>query len=491
MSLFLNMWNYRDWFRARQIPLVFSIRNTESRIAGVRFYSRHTSPNGSFALLSDAPADSVYRSVLSYGDDRIFFRDLSPFDVMNEISRMSSVLQTWEKNLQSINLAHGSLSSILEESDILLDCPVVIQSGDQLLAVSHMYRKESEQYWNHFHSISLSDMMQLIPENASFHELSASEEPVLLHSPFHKGKQCVLSNIVSQSGRCVRIIAFANQYAFSPGELLLMRHLTKAVRINLDLSEKHYAGLRVNRNAFFNSCIARNEEPDIGLAMQVLRRLGWKRHEKYMIIQVSRRSQHNSIIMDKLYQTLRDIPSVVCIQSPRAVFLVCNVSSCSSEKITELLRHKIPSGMFVALQSNLSADFLTLPQLFRQADHSLKHAEQTGADFVSFQEIMTDYTLHKLQTDAPVQKSVHPAVLLLKETDLRQKTAYAQSLYTLLHLGCNYNSAAKTLGIHRNTLISRLRRITALTGLDLSDPKEQEALMLSFLISEKPKDTPC
>ena len=69
---------------------------------------------------------------------------------------------------------------------------------------------------------------------------------------------------------------------------------------------------------------------------------------------------------------------------------------------------------------------------------------------------------------------------LLKEEDMEHGTHYIDALQVWLHLGCNYNAAAKKLGIHRNTMVSRIERIISLTGINPDDPKQQEALVLSL-----------
>ena len=96
---------------------------------------------------------------------------------------------------------------------------------------------------------------------------------------------------------------------------------------------------------------------------------------------------------------------------------------------------------------------------------------------------MTDYVLQRIHHNAQAETLIHPAVRFLQEEDHGNQTQYARSLFEWLRLGCNYNAAAKTLDLHRNTLVSRLDRICTLTGLNLNDPAVRESLLLSFLLS--------
>lgn len=482
MTMPLCMWNYRDWFSYRKIPHVFSIRSTGSTISGVRF-GQYSDTYDRYAILSDASADSDFRTVLSYRDDRIFFRGLSPFEIMNEISHLTALVNQWEEKLLHINLTRGSVSSLLSDSNSLFHCPLSVTFCDQLLAVSEQHEPETKSLWQQYLDLSLLDLLRLVPVGSSTHDLYASAEPVIIHSPIYKGKQCLLSNITTAHGKNIRITAYARQQPFSAGSALLMRRLTEAVRTNLNAHELLYSERHIDLNAFFSQYSDGSGKADPAASLQALHRLGWNRTDKYTVFQISLHKPSNTLAMDKLFQVLRDLPSSVCVRCSQSVYLICNCSARHAEQYYQELSAKLPPDVFVFSQSNIIADFMELPQLFRQTGRALLQAMQAGLPFLSFSDILTDYIHQTIQENLPAQTMIHPAVRFLKEEDRLHQTQLSDSLCTWLHLGRNYNAAAKALGVHRNTLVSRLERISSLTGVDLSDPGEQEALLLSFLIS--------
>lgn len=72
----------------------------------------------------------------------------------------------------------------------------------------------------------------------------------------------------------------------------------------------------------------------------------------------------------------------------------------------------------------------------------------------------------------------------IQEYDLRHHTELTLTLRTYLDHGCNATQTAGALGVHVNTLLYRLSRIEALTGLDI---RHSEALLqtkLAFMIQE-------
>ncbi len=481
MTMPLCMWNYRDWFRSRKIPHVFSIRSSKDTIYGVRFQT-HQDTDGDYAVLSESPESSEYRTVLSYGDDRIFFRDLSPFSVMNEIGRLNTVISAWEEDLKRIVLTHGSLSDLLDAGGSVFNCPVVVSFCDQILAVSSSYKTQAQDQWKRYTDLSLADLIQIMPADSPAYTLYSSSNPVLINSPVYKGKQVLVSNMTTAHGKPIRVTAFANEFPFSPGSLHFMRHLTNAIHLYMDNQEKLYGARHVDPNSFFISCMS-SHKADEAEALQVLHRLGWHRNNKYTVFKIALKHPSNTLLIDKLYQTLASVPSSVRIRSAQAVNLVCNTSFIEIDVLCSQILKYVSSRLFIVSQSNISADFLSLPQLFLQAEETFSHAVRSGVSFLSFSEIMSEYILQRIHEHTCVEAIIHPAVSLLLNEDRQNDTQYAVSLYEWLRLGCNYNAAAKNLKLHRNTLVSRLERISVMTGLDLQDPKTQESLILSFLIS--------
>lgn len=66
----------------------------------------------------------------------------------------------------------------------------------------------------------------------------------------------------------------------------------------------------------------------------------------------------------------------------------------------------------------------------------------------------------------------------LLEHDANADVSYLETLKVFLDENMSYSSAARILYVHRSTLIDRIRRIEAETGLDLSDPNERMHLQL-------------
>ena len=485
MAIALSMWNFRSWFQHRDIPHIFSIRSNENSIHGVRLCCADAPCDG-YALLSDPPAASEYQAVLAYGDDRIFFRTLSPFAVMDEINYMLTVYSHWEQALRRINLSYGSLTSLLALCNELLPCPISIHYGDRLLAASPRHKETIQHIWSEFQKLSLSELIKLVPPESVLHEQYSSTEPIILNSPILHGQQILFDNIVLNRQRYVRITAFAREHSFSPGDIHIMRCLAQVAAQNLCLHQQQFAHSLLNPRTFLTEYI-QTGVCDRTQTKQLLRQLNWNHSDKYTVFLAQLKKPSNSIVLDKLYQTLQQCcPAAVCDLCGQSVHLLCNASQCSVPEIRQSIKQILSADVFVVSQSNVGADFSTLPQLFVQAQETLEQARQRKLFFLSSSEIMSDYIYKTLHEHTLIQSMVHPAVRILHTADLQQQSHYSETLNVYLQFGENCNAAAKALHIHRNTLLNRLERIRALTGITLEDPQEQEALRLSLMVADYP-----
>lgn len=480
MQFSLSMWNFHSWFLARGISHAYSIRSTGALIAGVRLLSAAES-SGSYALLSDSSHGSEYQAVLSYGEDHIYFHDLRAVDVMDEINYMFAIHYHWQQALRRINLSHGSLKELLSLCNETMPYPIIIFRGDELLAYSPHYEEQALEIWDHFSSMPISETLTRLPTGSPQQTIYESLSPILSNSSLFRGKQMVLSNILSPSMQYTRVVAFANGQPLSPSDVQLMSELTNAIQCNLTICEQRNTQACSDPNAYFISC--QNGTPDYP-ADSVLNRLGWNREDRFTVFRFELSTRDPSIILDKLYQYLQlRFPHAHCLEYGNSVQLICDLEQSDDLPTEEFVLSALPANSFIVSQSNISADFSLIPQLIRQSKDTLEKAYQRNAAFLTSTAIMLDYISQTLRDNTSVQSMVHPAIRSLMYSDENQASSYyLDTLRAYLYFGENCNAAAKHLNIHRNTLISRLERIKDITGLSLDDPKEREALQLSLLI---------
>ena len=99
---------------------------------------------------------------------------------------------------------------------------------------------------------------------------------------------------------------------------------------------------------------------------------------------------------------------------------------------------------------------------------------------IPFSTIVLDYALRKLPGDLPPGYMVAPELLELLDYDRKKGTEYFGTLRTWLLCERDIPRTSEALIIHRTTLLYRLKKIQAQTGLNLDDPDERLYLLLSL-----------
>ncbi|NTW70821.1 MAG: hypothetical protein HGA49_01080 [Eubacteriaceae bacterium] len=148
--------------------------------------------------------------------------------------------------------------------------------------------------------------------------------------------------------------------------------------------------------------------------------------------------------------------------------------------ITELLKQ---NGLICGL-SDPFRDCSKLPLHLEQSEKALEFGRNEGADqFVCH---YSEYYLHHLLEavdDLNLLASIcHPSFEELKTYDEENKTNYINTLEVYIRCYNNAPQAAKALGIHRNTLDYRIKKIRDLLNLDLNERNNSLRLYITFKI---------
>lgn len=481
MSIRFNMWNIHDWCLSQGISHSYAIQNTTPEITGINLLSPEDTEEGS-AVLSYGTDDSVYSCILTYKQDQLCFYTHSAMVVMDQINRLISKFSDWEQKMNRIILSHGSVSSLLETFNEFFPFPVTIHHGDTLLACSEGFEDTAMNCWNTFGRYTLRELHWMLPPDSREYQYYTSVQPVFFHSPLYGGRQVLFSNLTPPQHHTVRVTAYAYRQDFTPGYTALMEFFLTILSRSLTIQSSSSTRKILQPEPFFHQYLA-SKDWQKSQEAAVIRQLHWNADSLYTVFRIELKTENDSILMDTLYRTLRDsFPDCVCILHHKAVHLFCNASITPDETVMNKLTEVIPEEICVIGQSNLSAGFSYIPELCKQAKHALDQARIQGVFFLSSANIVSRYMKQRFYEDEQLQSLIHPAVFQLHTTDLEQNSSLLKTLTVYIQSGQNITASSQKLGIHRNTLQSRLDKIREITGLNLSDSKIQEALYLSILL---------
>ncbi|MCI4136728.1 proline utilization transcriptional regulator PutR [Bacillus vallismortis] len=197
------------------------------------------------------------------------------------------------------------------------------------------------------------------------------------------------------------------------------------------------------------------------------------------------------------YLNLRDKVSHVLTIDSNIVIVVASfsqkssVSSAASEFINKLLTHfhfqKIPTPIYIGI-GNEYDHLLKLGKSYTEALEVIKAAEITGNQ----ENIPYEYAklgiyryLESIEQKNQFLEYENKDLALLKAKDQESSTELLKTLEIYLLNNCKTKPAAEQLFIHQNTLNYRIKQITEMTSIDLSDFRTRCQLYLDLMLMKK------
>ncbi|MCY7886749.1 proline utilization transcriptional regulator PutR [Bacillus spizizenii] len=197
------------------------------------------------------------------------------------------------------------------------------------------------------------------------------------------------------------------------------------------------------------------------------------------------------------YLNLRDKVSHVLTIESNIVIVVASfsqkssVSSAASEFINKLLTHfhfqKIPTPIYIGI-GNEYDHLLKLGKSYTEALEVIKAAEITGNQ----ENIPYEYAklgiyryLESIEQKNEFLEYENKDLALLKAKDQESGTELLKTLEIYLLNNCKTKPAAEQLFIHQNTLNYRIKQITEMTSIDLSDFRTRCQLYLDLMLMKK------
>jgi hypothetical protein len=147
-----------------------------------------------------------------------------------------------------------------------------------------------------------------------------------------------------------------------------------------------------------------------------------------------------------------------------------------TEEITSTLAISAPaSGVGRIVEAAMEAQFVATLQAQARFPHR-------AASFDSIDDIGAFQLLYPLRDTGELRQFVSAALGVLEQRDRRG--TLRETLRAYLETGGSHADASNRLGIHRNTLAYRLRRIGEMIGRDVGDPRTWLTLHLALWASE-------
>ncbi|GLZ06243.1 DNA-binding protein [Actinomadura sp. NBRC 104412] len=152
------------------------------------------------------------------------------------------------------------------------------------------------------------------------------------------------------------------------------------------------------------------------------------------------------------------------------------------------LRATLPAQVTVSAGISATAATPDLPAARQEADECLALHERRSPDAAppAYDEAWNDILLQRLRTAARTGRvPARGPVAELRRYDEEHATRYLPTLRAWLEAQGDHAQAAARLGVHENTVRNRLRKMEAVTSLDLRDARKRLAMMVELAIADE------
>lgn len=327
------------------------------------------------------------------------------------------------------------------------------------------------------------------------YELTYGQQRCQLWTNSPGGSRCLYVNLWQDQRYRGRLLLFEPKGGFRARDYLLAETLAQRAMILLRRQKpgdhRHYRNLDD-----VVSTLLEGREPEPGDLRFLLDLLRWQEDDRYLCVRLQSQQETASEVLGHVLHTdlFRVFPGSYIMYLGRQQCLILNLTRGDAD-LPEIRWRLSPLCRDYCLYAGLSspvAGIRALPQAAKQSDIALEQAflRRDEQWIRAFSDCALEHMLSSIQTTLEPKYLAAPEWLILLEHDRAKDTRYFETLRAWLRLERDIPKTADALIIHRTTLIYRLKKITALTGLDLEDPDRRLYLLLSLRLLEQQRLVP-
>lgn len=400
--------------------------------------------------------------------------------------------QRWELQVDDLVYRRADLQELCETGARMLGNPLCIHD-DWFVMVANSSDLPEIMAPEHIQSSGKLFIPQSIVEEFKFDEdytETYNHRTAQLWNGLPDTPACLYVNLWDGDVYRGRLLVLEHHHGFRSFDYMLTEFLTQRAALLMGQRKPgEPSPYRSMDEAVFS--LLKGKKPDPADEAQLLATLGWSKTDKLTCIQVQHQQEDVPPVLNHLLHSdlFRAFPgSYIMFDRYRQ----CILLNLSQQKTTlPQLRHILaPLCRDYCLYAGISSPVPGIRQIhhaYHQADVALNQVFRLRSHqwMLAFSDCALDYMLSNLHTDLPILHLAAPELRLLMDIDSQKGTQYFDTLRTFLLLERDIPKTAAALIIHRTTLLYRLKKIQAITELNLDDPQQRLYLLLSLRILEQ------
>lgn len=405
-------------------------------------------------------------------------------------------LQDQEVRLNSLVFSDSDLQSLCALGQQLLENPVCIHDDWFILIAASSLLPQSlapERIASSDRRYIPRQVMEDLQFDPDFEE-TYNQRRCRLWNRTPGAAQSLYVNLFQESRYLGRLLIFETNRPFRAGDYLLAEALAQRAMLMLTKQTpdvRQYRNLDDVVQALLDHSPVESE--DLGFLLDTL---NWQERDQYLVIRIRYQQQNAPELTGHILHSelFRLFPNGYILYLDQQQTVILNLTR-DQLRVSEVRYRLAPLCRDYCLYAGLSSPIsgiLALSQAARQSDIAIGKAFYTNGErwLVPFTDCALDYMLGSIQSPLDPRYLVAPEWLILLEHDQKKDTRFFETLRAYLLSERDIPRTAQALIIHRTTLLYRLKRISALTGLNLEDAGQRLYLLLSLRLLEQHRLVP-
>ncbi|SFA88375.1 PucR C-terminal helix-turn-helix domain-containing protein [Acetitomaculum ruminis DSM 5522] len=474
----LSMWILADWLW-KYNPIIY-IKHGEQSLRGVRLYHPEQKMEKQNVYLGRAQdfIGSGGDGVICVHEHDMLLLDTNDIDmVLNEIFSAFDFYNKWADDLTGSIEHNSTLQEIIDISSELFDESVIICDASYKV-LSYSANFEKEPFSKDLKSILMerqNSLSKFTCVRTGLQNNDSVNAAFIANFPDFENR-LIISNVFNFKKFLGQVLVVEQHHKISEGRLQLASTLGDIVAYWIRYNSEHIsmrAEASIFKDLIENKNISRED------AVRHLNQIGWRESDDKIVARLSVPNSSANILMKQLNNIGLTVPDSYLIIHEFSIVLIANLRITPMETLKTQLNQIIENSNYCCGVSSTFKDILDFRKYYNQTSIAIKYSRRKVGDIVFCEDYIMDYIYDIIRTNSNTI-IMHPIVNSLKEYDLANKADLYNTLYQYLVHERNLVKTAESLGIHRNSLLYRLKKIKEISDDDFNESKIREYILMSF-----------
>lgn len=454
--------------------------------------------SGSLLILLQTPESEL----LHIDATIILIEDAITFQMLfNALQKIFNLFDRWDSLLQKSVFENGSFQDQIDACDLILD--------EWILLVDHKFHYAAfskscelvfdETVVDEHYNMPLDAVNDFISDH-KFQVLYDEKDIFLYESITPEGTdQMLCQNFFNQDGYAGRLIIILKTDRSDSIKTYIKSILKHLYHYSQQLFEK-YQSLDI-RQFVLNSMreplvnLLSNIKQPIDSWQQIALENGWYPRDQLQLIQLASKASYTKNIYREFLGSEFEAqwPGCISLFFEDRLLLLINLDLYKNTRKNDFYQQLplfLRESLLIAGFSRTFTDINDLRIAYTQTqialDFGQTHAVTAWIHY--FDDLATHYMLKSAPGDFKKEQICSSKLLALQKYDAARHTEYYQTLSAYFQCRLNASLTAKTLHIHRSSLLTRLERMKKLFTINFDTDDDLLYLLLSWLIMEQVND---